>query len=74
MALGCFKEEIMRFVSMPKTGERAEGFSRAAIYRLMKTTPEIIRKNGKTSLVDTYELRRVAASLPVAASNAAPKK
>jgi hypothetical protein len=63
----------MRFVSMPKKGERAEGFSRAAIYRLMKKTPAIIRKNGKTSLVDTHELRRVAEALPVADSNAALK-
>ena len=61
-----------RYVPMPRHGERVEGLSRNSIYREAAAGRVVLKKLGRTVLVDTESVRSLVDSLPNASIKAAP--
>ena len=63
---------VGRFVPMPRHGERIEGLSRTSIYREAAAGRVVLKKYGRTVLIDMESVRSLVASLPNTSIRAAP--
>jgi hypothetical protein len=63
-----------RFVPMPRHGERVEGLSRSSIYREAAAGRIVLKKYGRSVLVDVESARALVRSLPAATIKPEPAR
>ena len=62
-----------KFVPMPRHGERVEGLSRSSIYREAAAGRIVLKKYGRSVLIDVESVRAVVDALPKAAIKPNPR-